>query len=80
MKLSKYLKEKQLKMAEVVEKEHLGDKKLRTELKNELKKMKGNINSKNERDASSKAARIIGKAHVKELPDYYDKLKEIEKW
>jgi hypothetical protein len=71
--------ELQLKKAQKVEQEHLKDIGLREGLKNQLTKIKGHINTKEEKAAAKKAGRIIGKGHLKENKKYYDYLADMEK-
>lgn len=76
----KYLqKAKQIRMGEKVEAEHIGNKKSREGLKKNLNKIHGKINSKQEKSAAKKAEVGISKDHLRELPDYYTRLKKMEK-
>ncbi len=71
--------EDQLKKAEKIEMEHLREVRLREGLKNSLNQITGAIDTKKEKKAAKNAARIIGKAHLKESKRYYDFLDKMEK-
>ena len=72
------LRKRQLAMGIEVEKEHLKDKKLRQELKKGLNKIQGDINTKEEKAMEKRVAETIAKPHLKEMKNYYDKLKKME--
>jgi len=68
-----------MKLGKEVEKEHIEDLKTRESLKKHLSKLKGKVNTKEEKKAEDKTLETIVKPHLKEIPNYYDLLIPMEK-